>query len=74
VPGQSKKLLFEPWILDIDSSVKPLYGNQEGAEIGYNPTKPGRPCHSYMMVNLRLILEIEVQSGTQGSSKTVSSL
>jgi len=65
-------LLFEPWILDIDSSVKPLYGNQEGAEIGYNPTKPGRPCHtyhSYMMANLRLILEIEVQSGTQGSSK-----
>jgi len=25
--------------------VKPLYGHQEGAEIGYDPRKPGRPSH-----------------------------
>jgi len=30
-------LLREPWILDIDSTVKPLYGHQEGAVKGYNP-------------------------------------
>jgi len=36
-------LLSEPWILDVDTTVKPLYGHQEGAVVGYNPKKPGRP-------------------------------
>ena len=36
-------LLSEPWVLDADSTVKPLYGHQEGAVLGYNPKKPGRP-------------------------------
>jgi hypothetical protein len=40
-------LLEEDWILDIDTTVKPLYGHQEGAERGYNPVKPGRPSHVY---------------------------
>jgi len=40
-------LLAEPRILDIDTTVKPLYGHQEGAVTGYNPKKPGRPGHSY---------------------------
>lgn len=63
-----EQLLIEPWILDIDTTVKPLYGNQEGAEIGYNPQKPGRPAHiihSYMMGGTRLILDCEVQPGKQ---------
>ena len=29
-------------ILDWDSTVQPKYGHQEGAEIGYNPSTPGR--------------------------------
>ena len=29
-------------IMDWDSTVQPKYGHQEGAEVGYNPTKPGR--------------------------------
>ena len=33
-------LLSERWILDIDSTIKPLYGHQEGAVVGYNPKKP----------------------------------
>jgi hypothetical protein len=28
------------WILDIDVTVKPLYGRQEGTVVGYNPQKP----------------------------------
>ena len=59
-------LLIEPWILDVDSSVKLLYGHQEGAVKGYNPKKPGRPSHSYhiyMIANLRLVLDVEVQAG-----------
>ena len=53
-----------PWILDIDVTVKPLYGRQEGAEIGYNPQKPGRPSHdyhSYFVANLRISIGVEVR-------------
>ena len=34
-------LLGQPWILDSDVTVKPLYGKQEGAVVSYNPQKPG---------------------------------
>jgi hypothetical protein len=40
-----REALDRPWVLDIDASIKPLYGRQEGAEIGYNPSKPMRPSH-----------------------------
>ena len=62
----SSPLLSEPWVLDIDSTIKPLYGHQEGAMVGYNPHKPGRPSHcyhTYMMANLRLVLGVDVQPG-----------
>jgi hypothetical protein len=36
-----------PWVLDVDVTVKPLYGKQEGAVLGYNPHRPGRPSHAY---------------------------
>lgn len=64
-------LLEEPWVLDMDSTVKLLYGHQEEAKVGYNPTKPGRPSHvyhSYFIANLRLVLEVEVQAGNQTAS------
>jgi hypothetical protein len=64
-------LLSQPWILDSDVTIKPLYGHQEGAKVGYNPHKPGRPSHTYhtyMIANLRLILEVEVQAGTDTSA------
>src|SRR4051794_3825041 len=32
-------LLSEPWTLDMDATVKPLYGHQEKAVLGYNPGK-----------------------------------
>ena len=34
--------LPERIIMDWDSTVQPKYGHQEGAEVGYNPGKPGR--------------------------------
>jgi hypothetical protein len=61
-------LLSEPWVLDIDTTIKPLYGKQEGAKVGYNPHKPGRPSHAYhtyIIGNLRLILDVEVESGNR---------
>ncbi|MHB1780641.1 hypothetical protein [Acidithiobacillus sp.] len=33
--------------LDIDTAVKPLFGHQEGAVVGYNHHKPGRSSHAY---------------------------
>jgi Transposase DDE domain group 1 len=65
-------LLSEPWILDVDTSVVPLYGRQEGAVVGYNPIKRGRPSHvlhTYMMANLRLVLEVETAPGNRHTSK-----
>ena len=64
-------LLTTSWILDCDVTVKPLFGHQEAAKVGYNPHKPGRPSHtyhSYMIANLRLILDVEVQPGNQHHS------
>ena len=61
-------LLGEGWILDADTTVKPLYGHQEGAVLGYNPKKPGRPSHAYhtfFLANLRLVLDVDVMPGNQ---------
>jgi len=63
--------LTRPWILDIDATIKPLYGHQEGAELGYNPHKPGRPSHvlhTFWIGNLRLVLDAVLTSGKQHSS------
>jgi hypothetical protein len=60
-----------PWILDIDTTVKALYGHQQGAEIGYNPRKPGRPSHiyhSYFVANLRISLGVEVLPGKKSAA------
>lgn len=58
--------LQAPWILDVDTTVKPLYGHQEGAVVSYNPRKPGRPSqcyHTYLMSGLRLVVGAEVTAG-----------
>jgi len=65
-------LLSEPWILDMDATVKPLYGHQEEAVVGYNPGKPGRPSHvyhCYFIAAIRLIVEVEVQAGNRTASQ-----
>ena len=64
-------LLDEPWALDVDTTVKPLYGHQQDAERGYNPTKPGRPSHAYhtsFIAGLRMVTDVEVQAGNQTAS------
>jgi hypothetical protein len=65
-------LLTEPYVLDIDNTVKPLYGHQEGAELGYNPQKPGRPSHNYhtyFIGSLRLVLSVDVHGGKQHAGR-----
>lgn len=58
-------------MLDIDASVKPVYGRHEGAELGYNPNKRGRcshTLHTFWVGNLRLVLDVNVSSGKQHTS------
>ena len=60
------EVLTTPWILDVDTTIKPIYGRQEGARVGYNPQKPGRPSHAlhtYWISSLRLCLDVEVHPG-----------
>lgn len=61
-------LLGERYIIDIDTTIKPLYGHQEGAVVSYNPKKPGRPSHvhhTYMLAGLRLVLGVETAPGNE---------
>jgi len=65
------EILNIPWIMDIDTTIKCLYGHQEGAVVGYNPKKPGRPSHTYhtyMIANIRMILDVEVMAGDENAS------
>lgn len=68
VLGSISPALGLPWILDIDVTVKPLYGHPQEAAIGYNPQKPGRPSHvyhSYFVANLRISLGVEIRPGNE---------
>lgn len=59
-----------PWILDCDTTIKVLYGKQDGAEVSYNPHKPGRPSHAihtYWVGNLRLVLDAQLEPGNRHS-------
>ncbi len=63
--------LNTPWILDIDTTIKPLYGKQGGADISFNPHKPGRPSHAlhtYWVGNLRLVLDVVLSAGKDHSA------
>jgi len=65
-------LLEHEWVLDLDATVKTLYGRQEEARLGYNPAKPGRPSHVYQAMVLsaaKLVLNVDVQAGNQTASQ-----
>lgn len=66
-------LMSVPWILDVDVTIKPLYGFQEGAVVGHNHEKPGRPSHTlhtFMLAKARLILEVSTHAGDEHTSAT----
>ena len=57
--------------LDFDSSVVTRYGEQEGAEVGYNPTKKGRASHHPMfafVADVRMVLHAWLRSGNTNTS------
>lgn len=64
------RLLSFQYAVDIDNTVKPIFGHQEGAELGYNPQKPGRPSHnfhSYFIGSIRISLGVDVLPGKRHS-------
>jgi hypothetical protein len=65
-------LLTERYVLDLDTTIKPLYGHQEGAELGYNPQKKGRPSHAVhtaFIGALRLVFSIDEQAGKRHAAR-----
>ena len=61
-------------VLDIDSMVNTLYGNQEGAVVGPNPHKPGRPSYHPLLARDRvsdLVVHQRLRSGDTGSATEI---
>jgi hypothetical protein len=59
------------WVLDLDTTIKPVCGHQEGADLCYNPARRGHRAHAYhtlMIRHLRLVLDVEVLPGNKGSA------
>ena len=56
----------------MDATIKPLYGHQESAQLGYNPQQGGAPIHvlhTFWVGNLRLALDAALTPGKQHSAK-----
>jgi hypothetical protein len=65
------KSMSEKSILDWDSTVTTRFGEQEGAEVGYNPHKPGRASHHPLLCTIagtRLCLHLRYRPGDANSS------
>jgi len=61
-----EQLHFNNMTLDLDSSVVTRYGEQEGAKVGYNPRKPGRPSHHPLiafMPEMRMVVNAWMRPG-----------
>jgi len=57
--------LPERLILDWDSTVQTKYGQQQGAEVGYNPTKRGRKSFHPLLAVAALPLQTQSQRQSQ---------
>lgn len=65
-------LLQHEWVLDLDATIKTLYGRQEEARVGYNPMKPGRPSHAYqamVFAAAKLVLNVDAMAGNRTASE-----
>ncbi len=62
--------------LDCDSTVKTVYGNQEGASKGYNPTKPGAKSYHPLLCflsELKIVVKTRFRTGSAYSSNGINS-
>ncbi|WP_082752999.1 transposase [Capnocytophaga haemolytica] len=66
-----REINFNYFTLDIDSSVILRYGDQEGAEVGYNSKKSGRKSHHSIIAfvnDLKLVANIQLRNGKSAAS------
>jgi hypothetical protein len=69
-----EQLNFNNMTLDLDSSVVTRYGLQEGARVGYNPHKPGRPSRHPLiafMADMRMVVNSWLRPGNTVSLSNV---
>ncbi len=73
----AKRTIREKLILDFDSTAETVYGNQEDAEVGYNPNKHGRKSYHPLMVFDGLsqaLVNAMLRPGNAGSSASFGDL
>lgn len=61
-------------VLEIDSTVETLFGEQQGAEIGPNPHKPGRPSYHPLLARDRLsdlVVHHTLRPGDTGTASDI---
>jgi len=66
------QMVFDNYTLDLDSTVLTRYGNQEGAEVGYNPKKRGRASHHPLMAfvaECRMVVNFWLRAGNAYTTK-----
>jgi len=65
------RMSIKKMTIDIDSTVITRYGNQECAEVGYNPQKRGRASHHPLMAfcdDLKMVVNAWMRSGDSHSN------
>jgi hypothetical protein len=70
------QLLFDNFTLDLDSTVMTRYGDQEGAAVGYNPSKRGRKSHHPLMAfvsECRMVANVWLRPGNTSAANNVFS-
>lgn len=71
---QLKKLNLKQLILDADSTVKTVFGNQQGASVGYNPHKRGAKSYHPLLLfvsDAKLVLNSWFRPGSTYTSNGI---
>lgn len=71
-----RKVQFDNFTLDLDSSILTRYGEQEGAKVGYNKDKKGRKSHHPLMAfiaDCKMVANFMLRSGDAYTSNNMYS-
>lgn len=66
-----KSMSLKTITIDVDATAKTIYGNQEGAEKGYNPEKRNAKCYQLQTWTIRetkTLLKVELRKGSMHCS------
>ena len=74
IHSQLEKAAIKSIILDADSTVKTVYGHQQGAEVGYNPHKKGAASYHPLLLfasNVKLVVNSWFRAGAVYTSNGI---